>query len=1379
MNYSIIYQESSEDSTGRNYNFSDGTGAKPKFMFPPPPRISKSANNSYYSSNSDSSRSSTNSLQFNRSFNLTKKKYKSKLKKLPPLGIYWDIENCQVPKNRSSAALVQKIRQTFLENYRESEFVVVCDVKKESPQVIQELHDAQVMLVHVSSTSKNAADEKLRQSLRRFGELHSAPSAVVLISGDINFAADLSDLRYRRKIRVILVHNVNAADALILCANEHHSFTELIKDIPENKTKSQPVTCEAVYLTITNLPKNVEVIRLKNRLRFLTENCGGKIFKINPSDGIAAIKFSNLDNALRAQRRVQGEDVFGNKIKVLSPALRNYAGHKMKNAEPSHVYGIAPPPGFIVDSQNTQSFSMEVKRSLQNSSNLEIQQLVDKCAFRPIRGASSVSPMDISYDGQWLGRKIQRCPTPQELLLNAVGNAPTRIHKSSGSSEYTSDEQKMGYSSENDGKNQQPNHPVDLIISNLDPTMELKELKRLLTNMLKEYAMILSLNITVQNDGTPIANIRVNGQREAQFTISQLHRQKLGHKRIIISYAQSTSPYPEELKAMVIELLQEVPDKCMPLFKFIGLLESRYNCTISVSEVNKLKDVCKITEDLGSRVISLNEEVKTSPSPNLSRTFAQYCTMHCPNGIQTRGWSELSTFQSPNIKMVLKSFANKLNLLLKSHMGSLHLLSFQSCYEQEFHEPLPVYDGGVPLEHLITCVPDIDIKLMGPNKNIKIIKYKESKNDESEEDTVLKSVPPSLAPNISLLSRELIDLLKTQDRCQLLMNKFIPAYHHHFGRQCRVADYGYTKLVDLFEAIPHVIQILNDGTKRAITLSHSSQMRRFTSDLLRVLKVQPAKQISLTEFPSAYEKVINKPFNAVEYGLCTFEDLLQEVSENTVVVSPNDYGEFIIGVPKREQTSEEILRTKQFAVEVIDLLRHSPYYTIFFNKFVPAYHHHFGHQCKVSNYGFSKLIELFEAIPEIVKIEEMPDGERTVSLTVHQALKVLGSQIVQIIKASPQSSLRLSDLPKIYLREFGFPFKPQMYECNSISEVISRLGDYVQVNNSNGELLLVAIDVDTIPSVLIVRCWGLLLKQPHCMDLNTFRYEYQSRYNSSFSIDSLQQIGKVISISVTNDINYISLTDLYILAAQLYHVVYNNGGTALFVNLEKLYQDYYGTPLKLSSFQIFSIDEFYFDFDLMFFIKGSKKKGVVVLNRNLAENFIPLPPSMYKSNNLVVGNRDHFNWPPPPPLEMVSWSMKRPCPPKPDTPPSPDSNPWNHWTTNICDSALNLSIQLPIMQNPKLLGNPFALISPARHLLPPDQYIWGNNGTSIASPDPTELPIPDKLIHKGGVADVSADSGVNIKLDNSPSDNENEAGISRNVCGNGKSTSAKFLTFNN
>ena len=68
-----------------------------------------------------------------------------------------------------------------------------------------------------------------------------------------------------------------------------------------------------------------------------------------------------------------------------------------------------------------------------------------------------------------------------------------------------------------------------------------------------------------------------------------------------------------------------------------------------------------------------------------------------------------------------------------------------------------------------------------------------------------------------------------------------------------------------------------------------------------------------------------------------------------------------------EQTTEEIERTKQFAVEVIDLLKHSPQCRMPFNKFIPAYHHHFGKQCRVSDYGFTKLLELFESIPYIIQ----------------------------------------------------------------------------------------------------------------------------------------------------------------------------------------------------------------------------------------------------------------------------------------------------------------------------------------------------------------------------------------------------------------------------
>lgn len=117
---------------------------------------------------------------------------------------------------------------------------------------------------------------------------------------------------------------------------------------------------------------------------------------------------------------------------------------------------------------------------------------------------------------------------------------------------------------------------------------------------------------------------------------------------------------------------------------------------------------------------------------------------------------------------------------------------------------------------------------------------------------------PALANQLALFSRELVDLLKTAPHCQLSFNRFIPAYHHHFGRQCRVADYGFTKLIDLLEALTHTVQVMGEGNKRTVTLSHRAQIRRFTSDLLRVLKAQASKQITLSELPNVYARVIGK-----------------------------------------------------------------------------------------------------------------------------------------------------------------------------------------------------------------------------------------------------------------------------------------------------------------------------------------------------------------------------------------------------------------------------------------------------------------------------------------------------------------------------------------
>lgn len=52
--------------------------------------------------------------------------------------------------------MTQVIRDSFFDGYREAEFIVVCDVKKENNQVVQELNDAQVKFFQYSPSLRLA-----------------------------------------------------------------------------------------------------------------------------------------------------------------------------------------------------------------------------------------------------------------------------------------------------------------------------------------------------------------------------------------------------------------------------------------------------------------------------------------------------------------------------------------------------------------------------------------------------------------------------------------------------------------------------------------------------------------------------------------------------------------------------------------------------------------------------------------------------------------------------------------------------------------------------------------------------------------------------------------------------------------------------------------------------------------------------------------------------------------------------------------------------------------------------------------------------------------------------------------------------------------------
>ena len=92
--------------------------------------------------------------------------------------------------------------------------------------------------MHINATSKNAADDKLKQALRRFALAHPAPATTVLVSGDINFASELSDLRHRHNLYIILLHNRQASDALLACAHKCERFDLFVEPIgPSNNNQ--------------------------------------------------------------------------------------------------------------------------------------------------------------------------------------------------------------------------------------------------------------------------------------------------------------------------------------------------------------------------------------------------------------------------------------------------------------------------------------------------------------------------------------------------------------------------------------------------------------------------------------------------------------------------------------------------------------------------------------------------------------------------------------------------------------------------------------------------------------------------------------------------------------------------------------------------------------------------------------------------------------------------------------------------------------------------------------------------------------------------------------------------------------------------------------
>lgn len=238
----------------------------------------------------------------------------------PRISVYWDIENCQIPRGKSALFLVKRIRDRFYKDHVEDEFVVVCDTRKMSRTTLEELNSSTVSVISVNADSKNAADDALRRKLRDFAERNVPPATVVLITGDINFTADIHDLKHRKLFDVILLHNSHANVALKISATVHESYDEFIANLPEATSVTSPTHNgdTEFKLVVTNLPPNAPLHELKKNLSMKFQGYNGKVLYVNMMNKMAYLRFPSERDAQVARARLNNEHMLGSTIKIHS-----------------------------------------------------------------------------------------------------------------------------------------------------------------------------------------------------------------------------------------------------------------------------------------------------------------------------------------------------------------------------------------------------------------------------------------------------------------------------------------------------------------------------------------------------------------------------------------------------------------------------------------------------------------------------------------------------------------------------------------------------------------------------------------------------------------------------------------------------------------------------------------------------------------------------------------------------------------------------------------------------------------------------------------------------------------------------------------------------
>lgn len=188
-------------------------------------------------------------------------------------------------------------------------------------------------------------------------------------------------------------------------------------------------------------------------------------------------------------------------------------------------------------------------------------------------------------------------------------------------------------------------------------------------------------------------------------------------------------------------------------------------------------------------------------------------------------------------------------------------------------------------------------------------------------------------------------------------------------------------------------------------------------------------------------------------------------------------------------------------------------------------------------------MELFEAIPQVVRVEECFDGERLISLAGKEWLKMIGGQIVKLLAQCKGAALGVSKVPHKFFQQFGYAINPQFIGYASVVDLMGDLADYVKVRHEgrirrkNLTSWGARVDDPFIPSFQVIptesgdiivpannlrlrlglQCRRLLLEHPHCLQADNLQKLYVQVYKNKCDLQEIGDLTDVVRVSCSQN----------------------------------------------------------------------------------------------------------------------------------------------------------------------------------------------------------------------------------------------------------------------